>query len=53
MAVLYLHFALIPTISCALMTFCAFNQAHEKDLLDALAKLSEVSYDGKSLCRIF
>ncbi|OQU86903.1 hypothetical protein SORBI_3003G171100 [Sorghum bicolor] len=27
------------------MTFCALNQAQEKDLFDALAKLSEVSYD--------
>jgi hypothetical protein len=54
MAVLYLHsFAFIPNISCALMTYCALNQAQEKDLLDALAKLSEVSYDGTSLCRIF
>jgi hypothetical protein len=35
------------------MTFCALNQAQEKDLFDALAKLSEVSYDGTLFCRIF
>lgn len=30
----------------------SLNQVQEKDLLDAIVKLCEVLYDGKSLCQI-
>ena len=51
MTVLDLHpYALVAIFLCFCdILYFSLNQTQEKDLLDALVKLSAISYDGKSL----